>query len=282
MTTGGRIVGVAGIDPAFEKKRRDGKAFAFAGAIIMLALSGLLWAFSRNAMGDFKVVYYSARTFLQHGNPYNEQDVLRVYQAEGRERPDEIAENRAVFTRFIYMPPTFVVTLPIAAAGFTAGQFIWAALEAASLLLAAWAVWDLSYKAAPLPAGGLIGLLLSGSFWMLMMGNSAAISVGLCIFGIWSFLRERNIVAGVLCMAISLALKPHDAGPVWLFLLVTGPTLRRRAWQALFAAAAIGLPWLIYAQLFFCIGLNKCGTISCFWVGLEELPIQDLRALWVK
>ncbi|MDE3202179.1 MAG: hypothetical protein KGN79_14790 [Acidobacteriota bacterium] len=244
-------MGAEGAKPEIEKKRRDGRALAIVGALVMLAFSGLLSVSSKNAMGDFKVVYYSARTLLQHGNPYSEQDVLRVYRAEGRESIGEIADNRAVMTRFIYFPSTLVVSVPIAALGYAAGHLLWGVLVAVSMLLGAWAVWDLSRDAAPLLAGALLGLLLSGSFWVLLLGNSAAIGVGLCVFSMWCFLRERYAVAGVVCMTISLMLKPHDAGPVWLFLLSASPGLRRRAWQVLASSAAIGLPCLLYVQVNF-------------------------------
>jgi hypothetical protein len=32
----------------------------------------------------------------------------------------------------------------------------------------------------------------------------------------WCFIKGRFIPAGILCLAVSLAIKPHDAGLVWL------------------------------------------------------------------
>jgi hypothetical protein len=49
-------------------------------------------------------------------------------------------------------------------------------------------------------------------------------------------------VAGVLCLAISLALKPHDTGLVWLFLLLARGAYRKRALQTLVVTVALSVP----------------------------------------
>jgi hypothetical protein len=64
--------------------------------------------------------------------------------------------------------------------------------------------------------------------------NTAGIVVSLCAVAVWCFLKQRFVWAGVLCMAVSLAIKPHDAGFVWLFFLLAGGTYRKRALQTLF------------------------------------------------
>jgi hypothetical protein len=58
---------------------------------------------------------------------------------------------------------------------------------------------------------------------------------------VWCFLRERFVWAGILCLAVSLAIKPHDAGLVWLYFLLAGGVHRKRALQTLLIAAVLGL-----------------------------------------
>jgi hypothetical protein len=56
-------------------------------------------------------------------------------------------------------------------------------------------------------------------------------------------------VTGICCLAISLAVKPQDTGIVWLYLLLAGGVLRKRAIQALLAWTAISLPALIWVGI---------------------------------
>lgn len=71
-------------------------------------------------------------------------------------------------------------------------------------------------------------------------GNPAGLAVSLCVVGIWCLLKGRFVPVGVLCLALSLLLKPHDSGLVWLYLLLAGSVWRRRAWQTLTATAVMG------------------------------------------
>ncbi|MBS1804660.1 MAG: DUF2029 domain-containing protein [Acidobacteria bacterium] len=228
------------------KARRDGLIILCMGALIFLVV-GLSWA--RVALieqGDFKVVYYSARCLLQHGDPYSEHDVLRVYNAEGRERTSEPDLDREVKTRFFYPPTVFILTVPLALLGFAAGKLLWMALCAGTFILAGVLIYDVAADFAPLLSGMLCGLLLAGSFWLLMIGNSAAIAVSLCIIATWSFYRHRFVWIGVLCLALSLAIKPNDSGLVWFFFLLANPSLRKRALQSVSLLVALSLPFLFW------------------------------------
>jgi hypothetical protein len=85
---------------------------------------------------------------------------------------------------------------------------------------------------------------------MLAGGNPAGVAVTLCVIATWCFLQNRFATLGVLCMAISLSIKPHDSGLVWVYLLLLGATCRKRALQslsvvALVAVAAIAWVWRV-------------------------------------
>ena len=233
------------------KRRTDGLILVFLGSIVFLVMGIALRQVSPIEMGDFKVVYYSARCLLQGGDPYRESDVSRVYQAEGRENPSEPVLDRQVKTRFFYPPTAFLVTLPFAVVGFSAGKLLWTILLAGLLILASILAWDIGADYDPLVSGALAGLLLMNSFWLYMVGNAAAIAVSLCVIAVWSFYRERFLLLGVLCLALSLALKPNDSGLVWLFLLLAGGAFRKRALQTLAAFAVLTLPivaWVTHAS----------------------------------
>ena len=193
------------------------------------------------AMGDFKVVYYSARCLLQNGDPYNGPEVMKVYDAEGREPASMSERSREVITRFFYPPTAFIVTVPFALLGFGVGHVLWMTLSGGGIILAAVLVWDLSSDLAPFLSGALLGFLLANSFWFFMIGNSSAIVVSLCVVAVWCFMRERFVSAGILLLALSLALKPHDSGFVWLFFLLAGGAFRKRALQTLAVLTVISL-----------------------------------------
>jgi hypothetical protein len=228
------------------KRRPDGLIFLILGAIAFIVIGSAWRHVSPIEMGDFKVVYYSARCLLQHGDPYRQNDVLSVYQAEGRERSNEPALDRQVKTRFFYPPTAFIFTLPFAFVGFAAGKLIWTILLCASLIVAAMLVWDISADFAPLISGALSGLLLMNSFWLFMIGNSAGIAISLCVTAVWCFYRGRFAWLGVICLALSLALKPNDSGLVWLFLLLAGSHFGKRAMQSLALLVILSLPIILW------------------------------------
>lgn len=238
-----------------NKEKKNGLLILVVGAIIFLAV-GILWSRAAEiSLGDYKVVYYSARCLLQHGDPYSEKDVLRVYSAEGHERSSESALDREVKTRFFYPPTAFVVTVPFALLGFAAGKLLWVTFCAGIFMLAAVLMYDVASESAPMLAGVLCALLLANSFWLLMIGNSAAIAVGLCVVAAWCFYRNRLVAIGVVCLALSLALKPNDSGLVWLFFLLATPTLRRRALQTIGVLLVMTLPFVVWVT-----------TVSPHWV----------------
>lgn len=235
----------------YKNAKFDGLVLLLFGALMFLLL-GLGWEhISKIAMGDFKVAYYSAKCLLQNGDPYNAGDVERVYYAEGRESSEAPVRDRTIMTRYFYLPNAFVFTVPFAMLGYDAGHIVWMCVSAMSLILAGLLMWDIGSEYAPVVAGSLIGFLLTNSVWMFMIGNSAAIAIGFCVIGVWCFLRERFVYAGILCFALSLVLKPHDTGFIWLYFLLAGGLYRKRAFQTLVVTVALSLPalgWVVHVS----------------------------------
>ncbi len=84
------------------------------------------------------------------------------------------------------------------------------------LILAALLMWNVASEHAPLISGVLIGFFLANSVGLLFQGNVAGIVVSLCMIAAWCFFRNKFVLVGVLCLATSLAIKPHDSGLVQL------------------------------------------------------------------
>jgi hypothetical protein len=256
-----------------NKERLDGLIVVLLGVIVFLVV-GIAWRHvSLIEMGDFKVVYYPARCLLQlqHGDPYSERDVLRVYRGEDRERPNEPILDRQVKTRFFYPPTALIVTLPFAFVGFAAGKLLWTVVLTLSLVLASILMCDMAGDLAPLLSGSLAGFALMNSFWLFMVGNAAAIAVGFCVIAVWCFYRERLAVLGVLCLALSLALKPNDSGLVWLCLLLVGGTFRKRALQALLTVVILSLPVVLWVTYMSSHWLQELQANMAFFSGVGSI-----------
>jgi hypothetical protein len=63
------------------KARLDGLYMLLLGSVVLILLGTVLGRISPNPMNDFKVDYYSARCLIQHCDPYNEGELLRIYRA---------------------------------------------------------------------------------------------------------------------------------------------------------------------------------------------------------
>jgi hypothetical protein len=199
-----------------------------------------------NGMGDFKAVYYAARCLVQHRDPYRVGEPLRVYLAEGGGRVSPSDSLQEVLSLHIYPPTTFIITAPFAMLPFGLAQILWVILTAGSLLLAAFLVWNLAGDPSPGVSLFLICFVLANSEMLFVFGNSAGLSVSLCLVAVWCFLQDRFVPAGILCLVVSLAIKPHDAGWVWLYFLLAGGVYRKRALQTLALILALGLPVVLW------------------------------------
>jgi hypothetical protein len=142
---------------------------------------------------------------------------------------------------YVNVPTSFIVVTPFALLPWGPAHLLWLALTAGVFILAALLMWNLGESYAPDVSTFLIFILLANSESIFVAGNTAGIAVGLCVVAVWCFLRERFVPAGILCLALSLAIKPHDAGLVWLYFLLAGGVNRKHALQTLFITAVLGL-----------------------------------------
>ena len=229
------------------RERLDGLYLLLLGTIPVFLLLGFLFVTnSPIPMQDFRVIYYPARCLIQHGDPYKEGEVLRIYRAERGEKPLETTADRQIVTRHVYLPTSFALTAPFAMLPYGIARILWLMLTFGSLIFASLLAWNLGADHAPILSGILIGFLLANSEVILVLSNASGIAISLCVVAVWCFLRKRFVPAGILCLAFSLAVKPHDAGLVWLYFLLAGGVYRKRALQTLIATAAISLPGLLW------------------------------------
>jgi uncharacterized membrane protein (UPF0136 family) len=229
-----------------NRARRDGLYLLLLGSLVFLLLGAALENAAPAALADFKGHYYPARCLLQHCDPYMEGEVLRIYRAEGGDHPSDTGKTRQIATRFEYPPTVFSLTVPFAMLPWGPAHILWITFTMGSLIFASFLIWNLGSSYAPILSGALVGFLLANSEVLIITGNAAGIAISLCVVAVWCFLRERFIPAGILCLAISLAVKPQCAGPVWLYFLLAGEVYRKRALQTLLAMVALSLPGVLW------------------------------------
>lgn len=223
-------------------------------ALVCLLLScvlSALWGFSMeraspNLMIDFKAVYYATRCLLLHHDPYNVDELDGVYRAESGDRPSETVMARQIVTININLPTTYVFIAPFALLPWGPAQMLWTILGVGSLIFAAFLVWNSGASDAPVISCCLICFLLANTEAFFTIGNTSGIVVSLCAIAVCCFLRERFGWAGVLCLAACLAIKPHDAGLVWLYFLLAGGNYRKRALQTLVVSAVLSLAAILW------------------------------------
>lgn len=211
-------------------------------------LGGSSLARTKSGTPDFKAVYYGTRCLLQHHNPYNVGELERVVWDEHGERPLATLDQHQAVTLYVNLPTTFLFIAPFAALPFAAAQTLWLVLLAALLLLVGFAMWNLSESFAPTVSLFLICIVLANSLIIFSGGNTAGIAVSFCLLAVWCFHRERFVTVGIFCMALSLAIKPHDSGFVWLYFLLVGGVYRKRAIQSLLVTVALGILAFIWVS----------------------------------
>jgi hypothetical protein len=228
--------------------RLDGLYLLVFGCAVFILLGTFLESFSAVSMIDFKAVYYATRTLLHQGDPYNKSELMRVYLAEDGEPQAKKLILSDIVALNVNLPTIFPFIAPFAFLPWVPAHLIWMLLTAGSFILAAYLMWQLGAVYAPLLSGGLLCIFLVGSELLLEVGNTAGIVVSLCVIAAWCFFQERFTRAGILCLAIGLLVKPHDAGFVWLYFLLAGGLYRRRALQTLLLVAALGLPAILWVS----------------------------------
>lgn len=225
------------------------------GLILVLLSCGIsvLWGanLGRNTPGgpiDFQAIYFGSRALLDHHPPYNPGEMETYYRAaRGNDLPQNPRQLTCVFL-YINLPTTLLLIAPFAAMPLYLAQWTWMVLTAVALATAALLMWDIGAKSAPVLTAWLIGFLLANCEFIYEAGNAAGLVIALCVVAAWCFLKGRLVRFGVVCMALSLAIKPHDAGLVWLYFLLAGGLFRKRALQAAILCAALAVPAVVWVS----------------------------------
>jgi hypothetical protein len=210
--------------------RLDGLRLLLLGSLTFLLLGVAFENATPGPMTDFKGLYYPAKTLLGDHSPYNESDVERIYRSDGIDHSSDTSFVREITTRFVYLPTSLPFTIFFSMLPWGPSHLLWMALSIAVLILAAFLVYNSGVNYDPVISGCLCGLVLAGGELIVITGNPAGIAISL----------------GIVCFALSLAIKPHDTGLVWLYFILAGGVNRKRAWQTLLVTVFLCLPAVIW------------------------------------
>ncbi|MGB6974626.1 MAG: hypothetical protein WBD67_08090 [Terracidiphilus sp.] len=223
------------------------------GAVLLLVCGGIFVSWGSQiahskplGMLDFKPLYFGTGSLIQHHDPYDQAVLQKFYMTHGGFQPSDRNWERFVLTLFNNLPTVFPVIAPLALLSWGIASSLWLYLLASSLVLATFLTWSQSWKDAPLLSALLLGFLISNSEITLGDCNTAGLVVGLSAIAVWLFLRQRLAAIGVVFLAVGLAIKPHDAGLIWLFFLLSGGGFRKRALWVLAADLLLGIVAVVW------------------------------------
>jgi hypothetical protein len=206
-------------------------------------------AYGGTARPDFAAIYYGARCIIHHQDPYHPNTFKKVFQAEGgRFSSDKIGSwvGPIAVAVEINLPTTLLMVTPLAFLPYAAAQAVWLLLTVVLLVISGYLIWSAGDSTGPAISGWLVGIVLANCQEILMLGNVAGIAVSLCVLASWCFLKHRGASLAVVLFALSLVIKPHDTGFVWLYFLLAGGVMRKRAFQTLALACVIGIAAAIW------------------------------------
>ena len=221
------------------------------GLIVLLLASGFSAVFAvilqrmpHAGIVDSRTAYLAARCMIEHRDPYNKTEYLHVFQENGGTVPADPLEREKLegaVMAVVYLPTALLVIAPFAALGWGVAHSLWTILTVCIFTLACCLIWRVAADSSQPVSALLVGFMLANAEVVFAFGNAAGIAVSLCAVAVWCFFTEGFAIAGVACLAVSLALKPHDSAAVWLYLLIAGGAYRKRAVQSLIVVFGLGM-----------------------------------------
>jgi len=193
----------------------------------------------------FPGIYFGTRCLIQGGDPYDVGQLQRVYDSAGFSESSSVALRQSA-NLYVNLPATFLLVAPFALLPLAVGQTVWLVILIGTFLLAGFLMWNLADAYSPAVALLLSFIALANCEIIFSGGNTAGLVVSLCVIAVWCFLQGRCIPAGILCLALGLAVKPHDAGLIWLYFILAGRVHRMRALKALGVSLILALAALAW------------------------------------
>jgi hypothetical protein len=231
-----------------KMRRLAGLSLVLLGAFVFVSWGFLLDQRSPNGSCDFEWVYYPSRILVMHQDPYARNINFLQLQNGGYLNPNTLTPPSELSLATVYPPTTLLLVAPLALLPWHYANLIWLSLLAASIIIAAVLVWSAAAEYAPVLTGFLICFTLVNSVTLLLEANTAGLAVGLSVIAMTLIGQQRFEIIAVLCLAMSICLKPHDGAFIWLFLLIAGPVFRTRAFQTVLVVVLLAFPATLWVS----------------------------------
>ncbi|MFZ0338548.1 MAG: hypothetical protein WAL45_10985 [Terracidiphilus sp.] len=234
------------------RARHDGLQMLVVGCLLFIGLGVLQEITNPLAMTDFQETWNGARCLVLNLDPYQPDQMWSVYMQQAPHLPADPAVAHTlhlIVSLSTNLPTTLLLVAPLALLPWKLAMVLWMAILSVCFVLACCCIWKVNAAIAPRFSGALIFLLAVNSGLLLATGNMAALSVGLAAIAVCCFIRDRFVPLGIFLLAVSLFIKPHDAGPIWLYFLLAGGVQRKRALQTLVLTVVMAAPaalWLYH------------------------------------
>ena len=197
---------------------------------------------------DFVAPYTGARCLWTGCNPYDSQQIEQAFAAAGG-----LAVDHPIWKwePAVYPPSTLVELLPFSFLRYHTVRPIWYAFNAlmfCGAMLAMAHFFKPRYRPWALIAGALT--LTSETVALLFnIGQPSGAAVGLAVFALWFLFRTDKRTLGILCLGLSLGLKPQLAGLIFLCLVFRRPYRPAAIRSGILAGVIllIGIAWLSLA-----------------------------------
>lgn len=215
-----------------------------AWVLLCIAISAV-WGTALARIGsewtDFRAVYAGTRCLMHGHNPYNVSDQEREYLSEDGPRPPANYRNLQAINLCVNLPTSFIILAPFAVLAWGPSHVLWMLIAGSAFTLAVLCIWHAGARFSPRVSTVLTCILAINCESIFNSGNTGGLVVGLCGIAVWCFLENQFVRIGVLCLAVALAIKPHDAGFIWLYFILAGSANRKRALQSVAITAAMSL-----------------------------------------
>jgi hypothetical protein len=186
----------------------------YSSCAFLVAVGG--WrALVSNRSFDFAPVYGGSKCLVNHCNPYDTAQLDRELYQSGAKSRDVGAWHDEMP---VYPPSTFVAVLPFTVFSYKTARALWFVFSVITFCGGAFATVELCNPLTKTIGIALVSIILvssTGGF-----GNPGPPAIGLAVIAMWILLRTSQWIPAALLLGISIALKPHLAGPLLIWLVL--------------------------------------------------------------
>jgi hypothetical protein len=165
---------------SMKNPRQDGLILLLLGIAVFILFGAVLKHNATDSMEGFRGVFLATRCLLEHGDPYNEKELLQTFRVTFGEQSADSNHRVKPLSMYIYLPPAFPFIAPFTMLPWGLATWLWLLLTAATLIAGALSMWDIGARASPVLTGCLISFVLANGAILLGNGNPAGVVIGLC------------------------------------------------------------------------------------------------------